>query len=221
MKKTFAWCLIIVIAFSMFFSCGLLTGCAKPAAENKTEYGAFVSDGVTDLSVGVLADIHVMAESQAVDMSCADFKTYESKGQKMLKLSSSILKTTVDRIINESDLKVVLLSGDNADDGGEVSHREVAKELKRLEDAGIKVFVVPGNHDINNRSYTYAGGTSALTDPTNEAEFAEIYKDFGYSASEVIEFYKNKQGDDPKNDTFAEGDNLSYEIGRASCRERV
>ena len=197
--------MILVMAFSAcFFSC-------KKKTEEADDYGKFVFDGETDISIGVLADIHVMSETQAVNMTCSDFKTWEAHGQKMLGLSESILKTTVDRIIEESDFDVVLVSGDNSDDGGEVTHRAVAAELKRLENAGIKVFTIPGNHDINNRSYTYASGEGKLTNPTTEAEFANIYADFGYNSSDTKEFYKNAGTDKAANDAeFTLGDNLSY-----------
>ncbi len=196
--------LIVVLCLTMLFSC-------KKKKTQESDYGKYVTDGEKDISIGVLADIHVMAQSQAVDMTCDDFKAWEAHGQKMLGLSESILKTTVDRIIAESDFDVVLVSGDNADDGGEVTHRLVASELKRLENAGIKVFTIPGNHDLNNKSNTYAGGKATLTNPTTEVEFASIYADFGYNAQDTLEFYKNAGKDVAQNDAaFALGDNLSY-----------
>jgi len=206
-KRLFLSIILVLMLLILSLSCFLLTGCKSK--ETITTY-AYVNDGETDISIGILADIHVMAETQAVDMTCADFKAWEAHGQKMLGLSESILKTAVDRIIAESDFDVVLVSGDNADDGGEVTHRAVAAELKRLENAGIKVFTIPGNHDINNNSYAYAGGKAALTNPTSETEFAAIYKDFGYNGTDVIEYFKNAGTDDLKNTEFSEGDNLSY-----------
>ncbi len=208
MKKTLS--VFISILFILCLCLPIFSACDGEKKTEASEFGKYISDGKNDIAIGVLADIHVMSETQAVDMTCADFKTYESKGIKLLDLSEAILKTAVDRIIEESDLDIVLLSGDNADDGGEITQRAVARELQRLEDAGIKVFTIPGNHDLNSRAYTYAGGVSAVADPTTESEFASIYKNFGYSAQEVKEFYKNAGTDDLKNDEFEDGDNLSY-----------
>ncbi len=210
--------LILVLILSL--SIGLMA-CGNKNKGDDSEGGSgedaqttthpFVKDGDKDISIGVLADVHVMSETQAVNMTCDDYKSWEAHGQKMLGLSESILKTTVDRIIAESDFDVVLVSGDNSDDGGEVSHRAVAAELKRLEDAGIKVYTIPGNHDINNNSYTYASGKAVLTNPTTEQEFASIYADFGYNSADTLEFYKNSGTDAALNeDTFSIGDNLSY-----------
>ena len=207
-RRVLSTLICIVMIAAILSACFLLNGCGKNGDDIVTY--DYVSDGETDISIGVLADIHVMAEAQAVNMTCTDFKAWEAHGQKMLGLSESILKTAVDRIINESDFDVVLVSGDNADDGGEVTHRAVATELKRLENAGIKVFTIPGNHDINNHSYTYASGSAQRTNPTTEVEFAEIYADFGYNGEGGIEYYKNVGEDDPSDAHFSEGDNLSY-----------
>lgn len=207
MKKGLIRLLVILLILSLLSSTIFLFSCKK----KDKNYGKYITDGDKDISIGVLADIHVMSETQAVDMTCSDYKAWEAHGQKMLGLSESILKTAVDRIINESDFDVVLVSGDNADDGGEVSHRVVAAELKRLENAGIKVYTIPGNHDINNRSYTYAGGKATLTDPTTEKEFAEIYADFGYNSTDTSEFFKNAGTENAANAAgFEIGDNLSY-----------
>ena len=206
-KKFFRTLICVALVAVVIASCLSFYGCKKSYNSYK-----YVKDGKTDISIGVLADIHVMAETQAVDMTCADYKAWEAHGQKMLGLSESLLKTAVDRIIKESDFKVVLVSGDNSDDGGEISHRAVAAQLKRLEDAGIAVFTIPGNHDLNNKSCTYASGSAVLTNPTTEAEFAEIYKDFGYNAKDSLEFYKHEgaTAEERKSDSFAIGENLSY-----------
>ena len=207
MKRVLLRLFVVVLILSLFSSTLFLFSCKK----KDSDYGKYVTDGDKDISIGVLADVHVMSETQAVDMTCSDYKAWEAHGQKMLGLSESILKTAVDRIIAESDFDVVLVSGDNADDGGEVTHRAVAAELKRLEDAGIKVYTIPGNHDINNKSYTYAGGKATFTNPTTEKEFAEIYADFGYNSTDTLEFFKNANTENAANAAgFELGDNLSY-----------
>jgi len=206
MNKLFRSLIIAVLVCTLVLSTVLFVGCKKD------DYGKYVSDGDQDISIGILADIHVMSETQAVNMTCDDYKAWEAHGQKMLGLSESILKTAVDRIIDESDFDVVLVSGDNSDDGGETTHRAVAAELARLEKAGIKVYTIPGNHDINNKSYTYASGKAVLTNPTTEKEFAEIYADFGYNATDSLEFYKGAGASDAdrKSASFSLGNNLSY-----------
>jgi hypothetical protein len=57
----------------------------------------------------------------------------------------------------------------------------LAKILHRLACEGIKVFVIPGNHDINNpQSKGYRGQNSYETETVSPERFADIYDDFGY-----------------------------------------
>ncbi|MDY6850067.1 MAG: metallophosphoesterase [Thermodesulfobacteriota bacterium] len=75
----------------------------------------------------------------------------------------------------------LLLCGDLTKDGEQHNHRRMAERLARLEDAGIEVFVVPGNHDIDNpaaQRYT-AGGAEPVVS-LDSSGFAALYARFGY-----------------------------------------
>ena len=78
----------------------------------------------------------------------------------------------------------VLIPGDLTKDGELESHERVIRELSRLSEAGIRAYVVPGNHDVENpRAQTYVGGKArALPSPTRE-DFARLYSDFGYGGA--------------------------------------
>ena len=57
----------------------------------------------------------------------------------------------------------------------------MAKELSVLERSGVRVFVIPGNHDIlNPHAMSYSMDGSAPVPSVTPAEFAAIYSDFGY-----------------------------------------
>lgn len=60
---------------------------------------------------------------------------------------------------------VVLLLGDNTNQGRLAQHQALIPLLQKAEEAGCRVLVLPGNHDI--------GEVSAQ-------QFAELYADFGY-----------------------------------------
>ena len=76
---------------------------------------------------------------------------------------------------------MLILSGDLTLDGEKKSHQELAEKLYAVEDAGIPVLVIPGNHDINNRhAAQYKGEERFPAEFTTPEEFREIYKDFGY-----------------------------------------
>lgn len=76
---------------------------------------------------------------------------------------------------------ILILSGDLTLEGEKLSHEELAMLLKQVEDAGIPVLVIPGNHDINNSKaagYNKSGRFPAQ--PTSPLEFVSIYNNYGY-----------------------------------------
>lgn len=74
-----------------------------------------------------------------------------------------------------------LISGDLTKDGELLSHQYVVKKLYELKDAGIKAFVIPGNHDMGTSNALYYDGDLIRdADTINTRQFADMYKDFGY-----------------------------------------
>ncbi len=73
---------------------------------------------------------------------------------------------------------ILLVTGDLSSEGELASHQGFASQMKRLEDAGIAVFVIPGNHDLYNYSAmsfqddTKVSGTDLYT---TLDQFREIY----------------------------------------------
>lgn len=129
------------------------------------------------INIAIVSDTHVMAESQ-FEMS-EEFMEYSSRGQKLLFLSEAIFKTMIDEMIEDKS-DYLLLSGDLTDDGGRLSHELVASELRRYEQSGKKAFVIPGNHDINNRSSIYTLEGKTETENISAQDFYSLYREFGY-----------------------------------------
>lgn len=129
--------------------------------------------------MAIMSDIHVMApELLAVDG--AAFSSYISQDRKLLKESPYLLDRCVDGIV-ETAPDFVLVTGDLTKDGEHVSHMMVAETLARLADNGIRVFVVPGNHDVGNpHASVFRGDTVERTRTVTPEEFAGIYSRFGY-----------------------------------------
>ena len=77
-----------------------------------------------------------------------------------------------------------LISGDLTKDGEMVSHQYVAEKLQLLKQAGIKAFVIPGNHDLGTEEACYYDGADWYDDVevADADQFAEIYRDFGYGS---------------------------------------
>lgn len=78
----------------------------------------------------------------------------------------------------------LILSGDLTFNGARKSHADFANKLRRVSQAGIPVFVLPGNHDL----YRYSAakfegnGYTRVASITSE-EFAAIYHDLGFDAA--------------------------------------
>lgn len=131
------------------------------------------------IKMAIISDLHVMAPQLLVNEGNA-FEEYLNRDRKMLRESLEILETLVTDIL---DLKpdLTLVTGDLTKDGERASHKLVAEQLQRLVDAGIQVFVVPGNHDINNPDARFFDGdTTTAAETITRSEFAEIYKNMGF-----------------------------------------
>jgi 3',5'-cyclic AMP phosphodiesterase CpdA len=125
-----------------------------------------------------MSDLHVYDTS--LGTTGAAFDSYLLNDRKLLRESLEILNTAITAQI---DLKpgIILVPGDLTKDGEKSGHELVAKALMRLKDAGKRVYVVPGNHDINNsHSLKYEGSQTTHVPSVTPEEFAQIYADFGF-----------------------------------------
>ena len=75
----------------------------------------------------------------------------------------------------------IVITGDLAFDGAKASHLALKEKLIPLSEAGIKILVLPGNHDITGAAYTFPNGEARISDSVTPEEFREIYSEFGYS----------------------------------------
>ncbi|HCJ01748.1 MAG TPA: hypothetical protein DHV31_02530, partial [Clostridiales bacterium] len=80
MKRVFSFTVSLIVLFTLALSTVLFSACEEQKPEKiewitaeyvadpvsvDPNYGQFVADGDKDISIGVLADIHVMSETQA------------------------------------------------------------------------------------------------------------------------------------------------------------
>lgn len=127
----------------------------------------------------VISDPHYYDSDLGVSGSA--FEAYLTRDRKLLRESEAILKATAESIQGIPDINFVIVPGDLTKDGELSSHQEFADYMRILEDNGIQVYVVPGNHDINNpHAMSYSGDTALPADSVTPGQFAEIYSDYGY-----------------------------------------
>ncbi|WP_052947324.1 metallophosphoesterase family protein [Aneurinibacillus tyrosinisolvens] len=128
--------------------------------------------------IAVLSDTHLMDLS--LGTSGEAYEEYLSNDRKLLGESDAILKSAV-ASLKSSGVQIVLVSGDLTKDGELVSHNRFAAYMTELENAGIKVYVMAGNHDINNPDAKRFDGPNATpVEYVSPSKFAEIYNQFGY-----------------------------------------
>lgn len=124
-----------------------------------------------------ITDLHVVANSVFTEENYASYVRQE----KSVHISEAILNSLVDEIIAKK-YKGVFVSGDITQSGDEASHLAAAAAFKRLENAGIQVYVVNGNHDLPSNKGEIGRKISA-------ARFKEIYNDFGYAEAKEVSPY--------------------------------
>jgi len=121
----------------------------------------------------VISDPHVIPQTE-IDKQ-ADFDKYMKTQRKMLELSEPIWHALLDTALKyKPDL--VLIPGDLTKDGEAASHDTVSAGLHRLEAAGIRTLVIPGNHDIPGENWeTLYSGTfkDAVKDPNSHSFASE------------------------------------------------
>jgi predicted MPP superfamily phosphohydrolase len=135
------------------------------------------------LKIAVVSDIHYMDGSLLKNnaASGAAFQNYLAADPKLLEYSDPIFRQCMAQIIAEKP-DVLLIPGDLTKDGEKVSHQTMVKLLKQFDKANIKVFVVPGNHDVSNpESAQYDGDNASPAPSISASEFASYYANYGYN----------------------------------------
>jgi len=136
-----------------------------------------------ELKIAVVSDIHYMDASLLKHnaASGAAFQAYLAADPKLLEYSDPIFRKCISLIIAEKP-DILLIPGDLTKDGEKVSHQAMAKLLKQFDKANIRVFLIPGNHDVNNpEAAQYDGDNSQPAPSISSNDFASYYCNYGYS----------------------------------------
>ncbi len=110
----------------------------------------------------------------------AAFQRDMDRDRKLLPESREILAAAIGRV-SASGAGFLLIPGDLTKDGERQDHLLMAEQLSTLSRSGVRVYVVPGNHDIlNPGAVSYSGSRKTRVANVTPDEFASIYKDAGY-----------------------------------------
>jgi 3',5'-cyclic AMP phosphodiesterase CpdA len=135
------------------------------------------------LKIAIVSDIHYMHPSLMINNGAAGaaFQNYLNQDPKLVQYSDPIWRQVLAELKVENP-DVLLVPGDITKDGEKIGHQAMAAFFDELRSRGTRVYVVPGNHDINNaKAKIYDGDNDRPVDMTSPADFASIYGNFGYN----------------------------------------
>ncbi len=102
--------------------------------------------------------------------------------QKCIAESEAILDATIEMLLSDNEINIILITGDNVCDGERVGHLSLAKKLRKLTDAGKKVYIITGTHDLHPEPKGYSKEKGEyVVDGCSREELEEIYGNFGYN----------------------------------------
>jgi hypothetical protein len=158
---------------ALFFLCAVLFSCASSGTDMREPLA------VRPPVIYVTNDIHYFSEKLHDD----DFQYRAVANQRDGKFTEFIDPVTqafaAAAVAGKPD--IVLVNGDLTFNGEKASHRDLAGYFAQIEEAGVKVYVIPGNHDIlNPNAAQFFEFFTFHADYVTPKEFREIYKDFGY-----------------------------------------
>ena len=149
-----------------------------------------------DLRVMVMSDMHTIPE--AMIKGTADYQHAVDLDQKVFNESEAILDAQLQQV-RFSKPDILLLNGDLTKDGEYAAHKSLATKLKQLKKdvPGLKVYVTPGNHDINNpaaKNFNTESGKAVKAKRTTQKDFLAIYKNVTWNDKTVTATYTPPEG---------------------------
>ncbi len=149
-----------------------------------------VSANTSSIRFGVITDVHYYPDSLKGDRGEA-WQTFLKNKHKEYDENNSLLANALDGVMRnavEGGATYLLVPGDLTKDGELEGHKALAEKFRAFEEeTGIPVFVIPGNHDVNNtNACTFENGVKEAAEPTSPEQFREIYAEFGYDEADSV-----------------------------------
>lgn len=164
-----------------------------------TTLTAFAKDTenvVQDLRIAVISDDHYL--SPDLIAATDDYTTDLNSDRKVFTESDAIIDDMLRQVEKDSP-DVLMISGDLTKDGEYEDHTGLAEKLAALKEKlpKLKVYVVPGNHDVNNsngKNFNTEDGNAVPATRTTPQKFVEAYKDVVFSDSSIVARYTPPKG---------------------------
>lgn len=167
----------ILFVISISLSLIILTGCMKKATFSSP--CCEIASG-SELTFFIVSDPHYISKETYDDNEAFENFCCSNDG-KLLNYADEITDTLIWEIGNKKP-DFLIICGDISCNGEKESHLDFVKKLEKIEKQGTGVYIIPGNHDIENPwARNYIGEEPCKTESITSQEFTEIYSSFGYA----------------------------------------
>ncbi|NLB36289.1 MAG: metallophosphoesterase [Clostridiales bacterium] len=183
---------------ALFLSAAIIISCLSIAFASQSP----------ELTLSSISDMHYMPREFIGSPNGYNYRHYIDSDCRLAQYSDEILDAALDNII-ASGTEYLLISGDMSLSSQLQSHKNIASKLREARAAGVKAYVIPGNHDIsmgNEGSPAVApayvvdepGGTVTVAgveyaqdrrisvEGTTKSQFAQIYDGFGFGSDSTV-----------------------------------
>lgn len=160
---------IILVLFCCPISCDIFAAYTFPLNQ---------FDTIATKKIALVTDVHYLSPQLAEEGEA--LSSFENATGRNTKELHEVLQEVLINLKREAP-NILLVTGDLTNHGERLSHLDFIKLLRPLQEAGIRIFVIPGNHDVNiPDARAYKGDSHLFVEGVSSAEFAHLYRDFGY-----------------------------------------
>ena len=134
--------------------------------------------------IAVISDTHVMSPELIINDGTA-WQNFLKSDRKLLDYSQEVYDVLIEKFLKDKP-DILLITGDLTKDGEKLSHQYVVAGLDRLREAGIHVYVIPGNHDRGTeKAFFFDNENKSKAEVASDTDFENLYKNYGYNSTSV------------------------------------
>lgn len=174
-KKTFLIIITIVIVMIVIWlcTCPVSPVCSNPPC---------IINSNKHIKFFIATDPHYLSKN-LTDGGKAFRNFIETGDGKQLNYIEEIMDAFVYDVKREKP-DILIISGDLTNNGEKESHLDFSEKLKKIQDWGTSVYIIPGNHDIKNPwALSFKGKDKNKVRTISDKDFSKIYGDFGYNSA--------------------------------------
>lgn len=164
-------CFLLCLGFLPLWGCGDRDA-EQPQAQN-------IAAKEKPATIVVASDLHYLSP-KLTDQGKAFRDVVEHSDGKLMLYIEELTDAFLDEVIALQP-DALVLSGDLTFNGEYESHKALIKKLRRVQETGVAVLALPGNHDLNNpQAVRFSGEHTKSVKSIEWKDFRELYEEFGW-----------------------------------------